>query len=156
MGATNLSAVRLAVSENKIPPPLPMCRTVAGQTATTYTCGRTGAVSLVPSGSQYHSIQLASPANLCLANPAKSSGNASWAACKAGDASQDWAIDNANGAGAIHPRASPAVCLDVFSQLKTPGTPTDLWKCNQGENQQWTLKAQGLVSGLSKLCLSSC
>ena len=45
MGATNLSAVRLAVSENKVPAPLPMCKTTAGQTATTYACGRTGAVA---------------------------------------------------------------------------------------------------------------
>jgi hypothetical protein len=152
MGATNLSAVRMAVSENKIPPPPPMCRTAVGQAATTYTCGCTGAVSLVPSGSKYHTIQIVA-SKLCLANPAQSSGNASWAACKAGDQSQEWVIDDAN---RIHPQASSAMCLDVFSQHKTLGTPIDLWKCNNGENQKWELKGTGLVSSFSKLCLSSC
>ena len=156
MGATNLSAVRLAVSQNERPPPLPLCKPTAGAQATMYACGRTDAVSIVPSGGggggTYHRIQIEAT-KLCLLS---SRGNSSWGTCKAADQSQDWVLDQPHGTGAIHPRGEHAKCLDVFGQSKSVGTPIDVWRCNGGENQEWALKAGGLVSSFSQLCLSSC
>lgn len=157
MGASNLSAVRLAVSQNERAPPPPLCKTSAGNTATMYSCGRTDMVSIVPSDGKYQRIQIEA-SNLCLRNPLSSSGNTTWIPCTAGDQSQDWVFDHATGSGAIHPREDSQKCLDVFSQSKSSGTPIDVWKCNSGENQQWAVKKQEgqLVSSFSKLCLSSC
>jgi hypothetical protein len=154
MGASNLSAVRLAISQNERPPPPPLCKTSAGEQATMYTCGRTDQVSIVPSD-KYHRIQIET-SRLCLQDPLSSKGNSTWNLCKAGDQSQDWVIDHPSGTGQIHPRQNPAQCLDVFGQGKSTGTPIDVWKCNNGENQQWALKAGQFVSSFSKLCLSSC
>ena len=152
MGAPNLSAVRLAVSRNERPPPPPLCKTTAGAQATMYTCGRTDAVSVVPSGGTYHRIQIEAT-KLCLLS---SRANSSWGTCKAADQSQDWVLDQPHGTGAIRPRGEQTKCLDVFGQSKSSGTPIDVWPCNGGENQEWTVKAGGLVSSLSRLCLSSC
>lgn len=156
MGASNLSAVRLAVSQNQHPPPPPLCKTDAGKQATMYTCGRTNAVSVVLSSGNYHRIQTDATSKLCLQDPQSSSGNTTWALCKVNDQSQDWILDHPSGTGAIHPRGNPAKCLDVFSQDKSTGTPIDVWKCNKGENQQWVVMEGQMVSSFSKLCLSSC
>lgn len=45
--------------------------------------------------------------------------------------------------------------MDDFQQSKSAGTKIDIFDCNGGSNQQWTLNASGeLVNSLSLLCLN--
>ena len=163
MGAANLSAVRLAVSENKAPP---ACTTTAGKGATMYTCGQTDPVALVPvtaagaGGTSYHTIETAVPkpqSPLCLQDPAQSLGNTSWAACQAGAPSQQWIVEEEGPSWKLlHPRGAPSKCLEVFGQSVHAGATVDVWACHGGANQQWALKSRGLLSALAQRCLSSC
>ena len=45
-------------------------------------------------------------------------------------------------------------CLDVPGHATTAGTRVEIWDCNGGANQQWTLNSDGTVVGReSGLCL---
>ena len=45
-------------------------------------------------------------------------------------------------------------CLDVPGQSQTNGTQVEIWDCNGGTNQQWTLNSDGTLRGTqSGLCL---
>ena len=47
-------------------------------------------------------------------------------------------------------------CLDASGQGTANGTPTDNWDCHGGTNQQWTLNANGTITGAqSGLCLDA-
>jgi hypothetical protein len=45
-------------------------------------------------------------------------------------------------------------CLDVAGAATSPGSKVDIWDCNGGTNQQWTLNSNGTITGVgSGLCL---
>jgi Ricin-type beta-trefoil lectin domain len=45
-------------------------------------------------------------------------------------------------------------CLDVFNNATAPGSKVDLWPCNGGANQKWTVESNGTIVGQqSGLCL---
>jgi hypothetical protein len=47
-----------------------------------------------------------------------------------------------------------AKCLDAAGNQTTAGTPVEIWDCNGGTNQQWTVNANGTIIGVqSGLCL---
>jgi alpha-galactosidase len=46
------------------------------------------------------------------------------------------------------------MCLDAYNNQTTPGTKVEIWSCNGQSNQQWTLNANGTITGVqSGLCL---
>ena len=46
-------------------------------------------------------------------------------------------------------------CLDDYNWDSTPGSEVDLWPCNGGSNQQWTIESDGsIVGSYSNLCVS--
>ena len=55
--------------------------------------------------------------------------------------------------GEIH-AVGAGKCLDVPGSTTTAGTQADIWSCNGGANQQWSLNANGTITGTqSGLCL---
>jgi hypothetical protein len=45
-------------------------------------------------------------------------------------------------------------CLDVYNNETAPGTKVELWPCNGGANQKWTVGSNGTIVGQqSGLCL---
>jgi hypothetical protein len=47
-------------------------------------------------------------------------------------------------------------CLDALNQGTTNGTPVVVWDCNGQANQQWTVNANGTITGVqSGLCLDA-
>jgi hypothetical protein len=49
-------------------------------------------------------------------------------------------------------------CLDVNGVSTTPGTPLQIWDCNNGTNQTWTRAASGqltVYSGSNTMCLTA-
>ena len=151
LGATNLSATTFAVSMNAPPPPPPpppacgklpaavnatMEPCLDPQTRLTITAG-TGAGSV---------IALATTPSMCLTN---TPGVASWMACAHGNKEQQWFLPTGTIPGAIKPIApkttSHSVCLDVFGQDRDPGALVDVWPCNGGSNQRWSLGPAGRI-----------
>lgn len=46
-------------------------------------------------------------------------------------------------------------CLDDYSWGTSPGSEVDLWPCNGGSNQQWTLRSdRSIVNAYSNLCVA--
>src|SRR5438309_3474097 len=43
-------------------------------------------------------------------------------------------------------------CLDASGGNPTDGTPIILWPCHGGANQQWAVKASGLIVGIGGKC----
>jgi len=63
----------------------------------------------------------------------------------------------AAGTGAIH-AVGASKCLDVPSASTTPGVQLQIWTCNGGVNQTWTLTSTGALtvySGSSQLCMDA-
>src|SRR5450755_2663693 len=55
--------------------------------------------------------------------------------------------------GEIH-AVGAGKCLDVPGSTTTAGTQADIWSCNGGANHQWSLNANGTITGTqSGLCL---
>ncbi len=47
-----------------------------------------------------------------------------------------------------------AYCLDVYNNQTADGATIDLWYCNGGQNQQWSVNPNGTITGLqSGKCL---
>ncbi|HEY1154815.1 MAG TPA: ricin-type beta-trefoil lectin domain protein, partial [Arthrobacter sp.] len=47
-------------------------------------------------------------------------------------------------------------CVDVPNQSQTAGTQVELWDCNGGSNQQWTINSDGTIKSVqSGLCLDA-
>jgi O-glycosyl hydrolase len=46
-------------------------------------------------------------------------------------------------------------CLDVPNASQTNGTQTELWDCNSGSNQQWTLTSSGQLQVYGTKCLDA-
>jgi alpha-galactosidase len=45
-------------------------------------------------------------------------------------------------------------CLDAYNNQTAPGTKVEIWDCNGQANQQWSVNADGTISGVqSGLCL---
>ncbi|MHA6757426.1 ricin-type beta-trefoil lectin domain protein [Streptacidiphilus sp. PAMC 29251] len=69
-----------------------------------------------------------------------------------------WTLDAASGTWSQHAvsilGAQSGRCLDVTNQDVHPGTSTDIWDCNSGANQQWSLSSDGSIESVqSGLCL---
>jgi hypothetical protein len=68
-----------------------------------------------------------------------------------------WGIGNNGGGGGstgVLRGAGSNRCLDVPGQATANGTLLQIWDCNGGANQQWTLNSNGTVVGReSGLCL---
>jgi hypothetical protein len=174
MGATNVSAIALAVSFNAPPPPPTPCGPIppAGVLAVTGVCGSNGTIfttspaTVGPAGSVTLSL-LSSPSTMCLGlAPGNSSSSGSpfvgVVPCNAGDLTQAWTIPAAGSHGTVTNAAKGSgTCLDVFGQGNDVGTPLDLWSCNGGSNQDWAWTPQAggggtLVSGMDSLCTGAC
>lgn len=82
----------------------------------------------------------------CLTAPASDGAKATIQDC-ASSTSQLWT--NLNGRFMIGTR-----CLDAYAQGTANGTAVTTWPCNGGNNQQWTLRADGSILGVqSGRCL---
>jgi hypothetical protein len=40
------------------------------------------------------------------------------------------------------------LCLDAYNNQTTPGTKVEIWACNGGANQQWSIDPNGTVTGI--------
>jgi hypothetical protein len=68
-------------------------------------------------------------------------------------------VDGASAAsGPLTSRLAPTLCLDVSGASADPGTPTTVWTCHGGANQQFTLPAPGTtgeIRAYGTLCLDA-
>ena len=77
---------------------------------------------------------------------------ARWQKCAAADTTQQWTFDA--GSGAVKPAANAKLCLDVMNQQRGLDAVIDLWPCNAGWNQQWSVRGgDTLQSAEGNVCL---
>ena len=60
----------------------------------------------------------------------------------------------AGATGPVMSRGLPGGCLDDYGDQSSGGTPVDVWGCNGGAGQQWTLMFDGTVQ-VNGLCLTA-
>lgn len=137
LGATNVSAVALAVSANTAPPPPPPCAVPStGGAAGMYPCGSTGTALVASARADgATAYALATAPTQCLTSGAF----VTFATCDAANAAQAW------GAGMTMSNK----CLDVFGQNASIGAPLDVWSCNGGSNQDFSFVGGELKGAIS-------
>jgi hypothetical protein len=90
--------------------------------------------------------------------PLEFDGASAWMDCH-----RQWTIDTATGQWADSPVQSNTItgvqsgrCIDLPDHTVIPSTQVQLWDCNGGTNQRWTLNSDGTIVGLeSNLCLEA-
>lgn len=168
LGATNISAVQLAVSANLPPPPPPPCPVpMPGTNVTLIPCNSpTAALKITAADTKSHgsSVALMSNPKLCM-KAAAGAAAVTWALCSEDAGDQTWMLPGGTSPDAVHlvTDGVSAKCLDVFDQVKSAGALLDMWKCHAGANQLWSLRAGPaenapfqLVSSLDQLCVGAC
>ncbi len=165
LGASNASAMTLAVSENLPPPPPPPCGAppAGGGPAGTFPCGSTfTALAATPrSGSGGGAtLALAQAPALCLGVAQGAARTIALLPCNASSPAQAWLLPGAGaGAGSVSAvSGGSGLCLDVFGQNASVGAGLDLWGCNGGSNQAWEWVGGELRSQLTggRLCAGLC
>ena len=150
LGVTNVSSVGLAVSTDVEAPP---CTRPAapGDNASTVLCGSAGAsLTIKPVAGGLSVVSLHRSPSLCLtAAPESKPSSAVWTECSAGSAAQQWGVWS----GTVKPAADAALCLDITGQQRGTGVVIDVWRCNGGANQQWSVNGDSLVSGFGEVCV---
>jgi len=160
LGASNISAVALAVSANTAPPPPPPCGAppASGGPAGAYPCGSTSTLWLQGPGAGGGSqLALSSVPSLCLA--AAAAGQVLLEPCNSSSLLQAWALPQQGSSSSVTSLASAHAsgCLDVFKQNSSVGAPLDIYNCHGGSNQRWTWSGKELVSALTgTLCAGLC
>ena len=165
-GAPNLASVRLVLSRVAPPAACNAARVSSGANISTAFCrsgsdavgqrvtftainGLTGTIGVAGTG-------------LCWVVgppvPPTSTPGVALATCDATSTSQQWRLGAAPGSGIAGTITSVANsnCVDIPNNVDSFG-PVDLWSCNSGANQLWTLSSDGtLVSSLSQNCAGVC
>ena len=132
-------------------PKCPNVGSQVGQNATTNLCGApTAKLDIKTTAGGASTVSLASSPSLCLT--AAVGMVARWQKCAAADTTQQWTFDA--GSGAIKPAANAKLCLDVMNQQRGLDAVIDLWPCNAGWNQQWSVRGgDTLQSAEGNVCL---
>ena len=157
LGVSNITSVGLAVSTDGQAPP---CNhpAAAGDNASTVLCGGASAALVIKrSADGASTVSPQSSPSLCLtavakkaASAAQSAPNAAaWQPCSSGSAAQQWAIQS----GTVKPAGEGGLCLDITNQVLGANVVLDIWKCNGGANQQWSVHGDTLVSGFDEVCV---
>ena len=115
-----------------------------------------GQWNLVPTTNGYYRLQSAANTNLYLTGA--SAGALLTVENSTTDGSQEWQLVQVAGVSGTHNVVGlqSGRCVDVPAHSTALSTRVDIWDCNAGANQKWTLNADGSVRGVeSGLCLDA-
>jgi hypothetical protein len=153
----NLSAATLVLSA--VAPPAACAAPAAGDNVSTAICrgpGNNAGQAVTFAGG---ALAVAGT-GLCWAvggtNPITGTPSVALQPCVAGAPAQQWAVSPGGGApSTIVSAAAGGKCVDIPNEVE--GGALDLWACNGGSNQAFTLTADGrLVTELSGSCAGVC
>lgn len=145
--------VTLVVGQNEAPPPAAPCDPLQskGVPAQMVDCSIGSAQFTPQSVAGATVLQLTEQPSFCL-GLLPASTFVGIMPCSAGDVDQRWRIGSQTVTNVGH----DGHCLDIFGQNASSFAPLDVYACNGGSNQDWTLRNGTLVSSLNDLCVGFC